>query len=340
MQMLRSEWLLLFGSLLVTGALYNHYMGHSALLIEILMVGIGSAVAISACLSLLKSGARSSEGILYDFLSRYLRRDHCGLVIPFVGFAIILLWSVWKMAFHGETNLRMEDFIVTLLGLSLILYSSGRTALGEVKDFVVLYLMLLTLVFVVIWRAYSLATGESQYRITAYSEYYLITAPVVWLLQAFGFHVNAVLDMDGIGLSNIIEYEHNGSILRVGIGVGCSGLYSAGLFFSAFLAFVIARYRRLDSYTLVGLLVGFAMTWLSNIIRMAITVWAGIMWGHPALATVHSYIGIIVFVTLITVFWLLIIRWLDKKKMPPISSPTPPHACNEKEDRPKDVSMD
>ena len=312
--MLRSEWLLLFGSLLVAGALYNHYMGHSALLIEILMVGAGSAIALFACRSLLKSSVASSEGLLYDLLSRYLKREHCRIFIPFSGFAIILLWSLWKIVFLEETNLRMEDIIVTLLGLALILYSSDRSALAEVKDFIALYLMFLAIVFVIIWRTYSLVTGESHYRITAYAEYYLITAPVVWLLRAFGFEVNAILDIDGIGLSNIIEYEHNDSMSRVAIGVGCSGLYSAGLFFSAFLAFVIARYRQIDGFTLVGLTVGFATTWFSNVVRMVITVWAGIMWGHPALATVHSYIGIIVFVAFVTVFWVLIVRWLDEKR--------------------------
>lgn len=301
--------------MLVAGALYNHYMGHSALLVELVMVGVGTTIAILACRSLQRSDARESEGILVDFLSRYMRRELCGVVIPVAGFALILLWSVWKIVFMGETNLRMEDFIVTLLGLSLVVYPSGKSKLGEAKDFVVLYLLLLAIVFVIIWRTYSLVTGESHYRITAYAEYYIVTMPVSWLLGALGFHVNAVLDLDGIGLSNIIEYEHDGMLLKVGIGVGCSGLYSAGLFFSAFLAFVIARYRRVDTYTFVGLLAGFLITWLSNIIRMLVTVMAGIAWGHPALAFVHSFIGIIIFVAFISVFWIIIVIWLDSKEL-------------------------
>lgn len=313
--MLRSEWLLLFGSSLVAGALYNHYMGHSALLVELIMLGVGAVVATWACLSLQRSEVAASEGILVDFLSRYIRRERCGVLIPVAGFALILSWSVWKIAFVGMTDLRMEDFIVTLLGLSLVVYPSGRSKLADAKDFVVLYLMLLTVVFVVIWRTYSIVTGDSHYRITSYAEYYIITAPVAWLMSALGFHVNAILDIDGIGLSNMIEYEYDGTLLRVGIGAGCSGLYSAGLFFSAFLAFVITRYRRIDTYTSVGLLVGFALTWLSNIIRMVVTVAAGITWGHPALAFVHAFIGIVIFVAFISVFWILIVRWLDSKEL-------------------------
>ena len=309
--------------MLVAGALYNHYMGHSALLVELVMVGVGTAIAIRACLSLQKSGSKESEGILIDFMSRYVRRDLCPVLIPAAGFTLIFLWSAWKILLVGETNMRMEDFIVTLLGMSLVVYPSGQSKLGEVKDFVVLYLMLLAVVFVILWRTYSLVTGESHYKITAYAEFYIVTAPVAWILSAFGFNVDAILDIDRIGITNMIEYEHNGMLLRVGIGAGCSGLYSAGLFFSAFLAFVIARYRRFDRYIAVGLLAGFVTTWFSNIIRMVLTVMAGIIWGHPALAFVHSFIGIIVFVSFISVFWIFIVRWLDSKEMKPEAEAIP-----------------
>ncbi len=303
------------GSLLVAAALYSHYMGgHSALLIELLMVGAGSGIGLHACLSLQKRESKESEGILVDLLSKYIRRELCSYVIPVAGFALVLSWSIWKMVLIGETNLRMEDFIVTLLGLALVVYPSGKSKLGEVKDFIVLYLMLLAIVFVIIWRTYSFVTGESHYRVTTYAEHYFVALPVSWLLQLFGFNVHAILDLDGIGLSNLIEYEHDGLMQRVGIGVGCSGLYSAGLFFSAFLAFVIARYRRMDVYTSTGLLVGFATTWASNIIRMAITVMAGIVWGHRALVIVHSFIGILIFVAFLSVFWIIIVRWLDSKE--------------------------
>jgi membrane protein implicated in regulation of membrane protease activity len=45
---------------------------------------------------------------------------------------------------------------------------------------------------------------------------------------------------------------------------------------------------------------------------MTITILVGSIWGHPALVFVHSYIGILIFVAFVTVFWLLIVRWLDK----------------------------
>ena len=311
---LKGEWLLLLGSMLVAGALYNHYMGHSALLVELIMVAAGCVLAIYSTKMLAVPEDERAHGLLVDILSRFMSKERCRTVIPMMGFLLLFTWSTWKIIVNGETNLQMEDFIVTLLGMSLVVYYSGPSAFADVKDFVVLYLMFLTVVFVVIWRTYYIVTGESHYEITAYAEFYFVTLPVVTLLDLLGFHVTAILELDGIGLANIIEYVHDDRLLRLGIGVGCSGLYSAGLFFSAFLAFVLTRYRKLDANIGIGLGIGLLVTWASNIIRMIITIMVGIAYGHPALAFVHGYIGILIFVACITVFWILIVRWLDKKE--------------------------
>jgi len=307
------EWLLLLGSLLVAAALYNHYMGHSVLLLELVMVAVGTVLAIIAAKAIHDSTEKEKDrGLITRLLMKIMPEKLVAMFIPTAGFVILLGWSAYKLFVVGENNLRMEDFIVTLFGLSLVLYNLGPSKLHIAQDFAVLYLLFMTIAFVVIWRAYEVFSGESHYRITSYTEFYIVTSPVAAILNALGFNVHAVLDFEGLGLSNIIEYWHNGVMLRVGIGAGCSGLYSTGLFFSAFLAFVLVRYQRLSWQIGASFVAGFAVTWLSNIIRMIITVWAGIMWGHPALAFVHSYIGIVIFVVFVTIFWVLIVRWLDK----------------------------
>jgi exosortase/archaeosortase family protein len=217
----------------------------------------------------------------------------------------------------------MVDFIVTLFCVSLMLYYSHTTKYQAQKDFVVLYLLFLTIVFAVIWKSYTLMTGDSYVRITAYSEFYFVTTPVVHLVNLLGLEANAVLDLSGLGLSNIIEFEYDGRLIRLGIGIGCSGLYSAGLFFSAFLAFVLVRYRAVNMYSVAGLAVGLLVTWASNIIRMAVTVLVGGAWGAPALATFHMYFGILLFIAVVTVFWTIIVRWLDRH-LPAVEGPRGP----------------
>lgn len=306
------EWFLLIGSLFVAGALYGHYMGHSALSVEIAMLGIGVGLAIYSAKAVVGKKVEVEDGLVFKLVAKVVKRQNASTAISASGFVLVLAWSAWKIFFVRAADLRLEDFIVTLFGISLILYSTVPTKLHVIQDFSVFYLFFLAFVFVVIWKTYSMLSGESYGRITAYSEYYIVTAPVTAILHLLGFEVTSSINLSGPGLSNIIQYEHDGAILKLGIGTGCSGLYSAGLFFSAFLAFVLVRYQKVDAVGLVALAIGFAVTWLSNIIRMVVTIATGIAWGHPALAFVHSYIGIIVFVAFVAIFWLLIVRWLDK----------------------------
>jgi len=306
------EWLLLLGSLFVIAALYNHYIGHSVYLVEIIFVVIGTLIVLYGLITQRFEPADAEEGMLVALLSRYMTKKQCSFILPLVGFLLILGWSIWKLSVKGTADLQMEDFMVTLLGLALVLYYSGPSRFIPQKDFVVLYLIFMTFVFVVIWKSYVMFTGDAGARLSSYTRYYLITIPVVVLVQLLGVDASAFLQTDSPGLTNFIEYAYHGRYVTVGIGVTCSGLYSAGLFFSAFLAFVLVRYKKIDKYILFGLGVGLLVTWLSNIFRMTITVLVGSIYGHPALSVFHSYFGIIAFIIFLTVFWMLIVRWLDR----------------------------
>jgi exosortase/archaeosortase family protein len=306
------DWPLLLGCILVAAALYNHYMGHSAYSVELVLIASGIALALYSLVSDRGEARVPSNGILVDLLSKVISRERSAVLIPIVGFLLVAIWSGWKLIISGQADLRLEDFIVTLFGVSLVLYNAGPSKFMMQKDFVVLYLMFLTIVFAVIWKAYTIISGDSFYSINAYSEYYLINIPVVFLVRMFGVHVSSELDASSHGISNYITFEYHGRDILLGIGEGCSGLYSAGLFFSAFLAFVLVRYRKVDPWILAALGLGFIVTWVSNIIRMAITIMIGSAYGAPALTFFHGYIGIVVFVVFVTIFWILIVRWLDR----------------------------
>ena len=310
------EWLLLLGCILIAAALYNHYLGHSAYSVEIVFIASGIVLALYSMVYARTEPKPKGNGILVDLLSKVITQDQIAVLIPLAGFLLVAIWSGWKLFVSGQADLRIEDFVVTLFGTSLVLYNAGPSKYAMQKDFVVLYLMFLTIVFAVIWKTYTIVSGDSYYRINAYSEYYFITSPVVFLLRMFGADVSSELDTSSHGISNYITFEYEGRHILLGIGQGCSGLYSAGLFFSAFLAFVLVRYRKVDPWILTALGLGFIVTWASNIIRMVITVMIGSAYGAPALAFFHGYIGIIVFVVFVTIFWMLIVRWLDRVEEP------------------------
>jgi exosortase/archaeosortase family protein len=310
------EWPLLLGCILIAAALYNHYLGHSAYSVELVFVASGIILALYSIVYVRREAKEPGNGMLVDLLSKVITQEQIAVLIPLAGFLLVAIWSGWKLLVSGQADLRIEDFVVTLFGTSLVLYNAGPSKYAMQKDFVVLYLMFLTIVFAVIWKTYTIVSGDSYNRINAYSEYYFITIPVVSLLRMFGADVSSELDASSHGISNYITFEYEGRHILLGIGEGCSGLYSAGLFFSAFLAFVLVRYRKVDPWILVALSLGFIVTWASNIIRMVITVMIGSAYGAPALAFFHAYIGIIVFVVFVTIFWMLIVRWLDRVEGP------------------------
>jgi exosortase/archaeosortase family protein len=259
--------------------------------------------------------AGGETGLPFKWLLCVIDEERLRIVVPLFGFLLLISWSIWKIYVTDSTNLRMQDIIVTLMSLSFILYYSGSVRYQLQKDFVVLYLIFLTFVFVVIWNLYEVVSGESYSRANAYSEFYFVTTPVTVILNLIGVEASAQLDLSGHGLSNLIQFEYGDRSILLGIGSGCSGLYSAGLFFSAFLAFVLVRYRKVDRYILAGLAVGLALTWVANIFRMVVTVLVGSVYGPPALVAFHMYFGILLFIAVISVFWFLIVRWLDKHEV-------------------------
>jgi exosortase/archaeosortase family protein len=317
---IQRDWLLLLGVLLVFAALYNHYIGHSVYLIEIIFVVAGVLIGLYSLFLPSAKPPEEEDGLLVTLLSKVVSKKMCAIMLPALGLAIITIWSAWKISVKGSTDLRMEDFIVTLFGLSLVLYYSGPSKYTVQKDFVVLYLLFMTFVFIVIWKTYTMTTGQSGAEFSASLQYHFITVPVVLLLQMVGVDANAILVMSNVpGMSNYIDYPYDGRTLTLGVGATCSGIYSAGLFFSAFLSFVLVRYRKIDRAIFLGLATGLLMTWLSNIFRMTITVAIGSIYGHPALVLFHSYFGIIAFILFLTIFWVLIVRWLDRREtvLPP-----------------------
>ena len=315
---LNRDWYPLIGALLIIGALYSHYLGHSVLLFEIILVGVGIAFSIVNPLSNFKKNKEEkNNGFLIRLLSPILNEDQCSVLIPIFGFIILLTWSVFKIFIIDENNLRMEDIIVSLLGLSIILYYSGPSRYYREKDFITLYLIFLTIVFAIVLNLYSRMAGTEYTIAMARSEYYIVTVPVVTILNGFGFDVCSEFVISSVEISNIIEYFYQGKLLRLSVGGSCSGIYSIGLFFSAFLAFVLIRYQKMSKDIAFAAIAGLFLTWSSNIIRMILTVIVGIEYGPIALITFHMYIGIIIFVAIILLFWIFIMKWLDKRIIVP-----------------------
>lgn len=296
------------------------------LLIELVFIGIGVIFFALGMLEKAKSARPAQRGFLTEILLKIFNEKQAAAIIPLSGFAILAAWTAVKISVYGQTDLRMEDIVLTLLGVSLLLYQTGASKYQQEKDFIVLYLMLLAIFFLVIVPLIMILTAGSYADFMRYSEQALVTNPIVFLARLFGADVFLELDPTNPQMSNYIDFYYQGRLIRLGVGITCSGIYTFGLFFSAFTAFVLVVYRKIDRYIVVALLLGAFVTWAANIFRMLIIVLVGAAYGFQALAIVHMYIGIVIFVLFASVFWLLIVRWLDAKegvRGPPEEKPEP-----------------
>ncbi|MCJ7489413.1 MAG: hypothetical protein MUO87_04630, partial [Thermoplasmata archaeon] len=106
---IREDWLLLVGALIIIGALYNHYLGHSVLLFELILLAVGSAMGLLSVWRMLgRKDVAEDKGLITELLSRYLKEKTISVLLPSIGLLLLVSWSAWKVLSASETNLRME----------------------------------------------------------------------------------------------------------------------------------------------------------------------------------------------------------------------------------------
>ncbi|MDH4123370.1 MAG: exosortase/archaeosortase family protein, partial [Thermoplasmata archaeon] len=132
-----------------------------------------------------------------------------------------------------------------------------------------------------------------------------------------------------LGIENTVEGPYiefimaNGSIGSVGIAASCAGIYSLGIFLSAYIAFILSEFSSFTRRIGILLIVGIAFTYLANLLRMTIIIIAGYYNGigygldpEPfTLLWTHKYIGEIIFIFWVAIFWWLAFNYLGKEEI-------------------------
>jgi exosortase/archaeosortase family protein len=107
------------------------------------------------------------------------------------------------------------------------------------------------------------------------------------------------------------------------ISTSCSGIYSFGIFASAFVAFLLTEYEHPSRRLWVLLALGFLASYLANLLRMVIVVLVGYYADSAQsdlqnLLLAHSYAGWVIFLGWLALFWGLLFKFLPTEK--PISA--------------------
>lgn len=99
----------------------------------------------------------------------------------------------------------------------------------------------------------------------------------------------------------------------VGIVTSCAGIYSMSLFISGFIAFILVECQRMDKRVGLFLSLGILLIWIANISRITIIEIVGSYYGHEALLWTHKYLGEVIFISWIALFWLMLFKYLTLK---------------------------
>jgi len=239
---------------------------------------------------------------LYTFKGRF------PILMPITGILFIVVVFAYNLHFTSGLDLGSNDFVMLLLGGSIITYNYVPKKYSVERDFVLMFFSLLFLIVVIPTTYYSIkydTTSGSWDDENPNSPIisYLLVKPLVFILKIFD--VQAVAD--GVDITFWRDHKR----MTLSIALGCTGLYSVSIFLSAFISFIMVEYRKLDQKVGFLLLLGIVTSYFANLLRMTVIILVGYHYGMDALIWTHENAGELIFMFWIAIFWGLMFRYLE-----------------------------
>jgi len=230
---------------------------------------------------------------------------------PIIGAVIIVADLLYNIFLSATPGLLTHDTVVLLLGSALIVYNFVPEKYGKERDFALLFFIFLVLILVIPLLLARAFLGNFEESVNLYSAYML--APQV------SFFLNLLGIKSSVDWINLAFTTARGQEVIVGITTACSGIYSFGIFASAFIAFVFTEYKKIDLKVLALLALGIFTAYLANILRMVTIILVGYYYDTPEtnlqfMLQAHSNAGWIIFLGWIALFWLLVFKFLVKRE--------------------------
>ena len=234
-------------------------------------------------------------------------------LFPLFGVGIVLADLAYNLILSATPAIQTEDTIVLLAAATLVAYPLVPRSFSRERDFALLFFACLNAMLVVpllIARAYY---ADFEHSVDVYS--WVALAPETSaILQLIGVPntVHAVVGSSAPGLT--FTPQRLPLQVTVVISTACSGIYSFGIFASAFVAFVLTEYRSLSRGVWLLLGLGFLTAYIANVLRMVVIVLIG-YYADTAesdlqnMLIAHSYAGWLIFVGWLTPFWAALLRF-------------------------------
>ncbi|MFQ6129101.1 MAG: hypothetical protein ACE5QW_09405 [Thermoplasmata archaeon] len=256
-----------------------------------------------------KPPEKSLAKVIVDFFSVRLKLRP---LFPVLGAIAIALDLAYNLILFGALSLGTHDTMFLLFGGALVAYNFIPEKYEREKNFFLIFSGVLVLILVVPLFLIRLFQGDFEGGVNAYSA--VLLAP----------EASAILNLLGVGTRVEIQYPSGMPLLifpsgdTVGIATSCSGIYSFAIFASAFTAFVLIEYSKVNWQVGALLALGAITSYLANLLRIVIIVLVGVYApGEDPLQSMlqaHSNAGWMIFVLWITIFWLIMYKVLMKEK--------------------------
>jgi archaeosortase C (PEF-CTERM variant) len=240
-----------------------------------------------------------------------------GRLIPFfpvIGIALILADVVYNLTLSATPAFQTEDTIALLAAVTLAGYNFVPPSFSRERDFALLFFICVNAILVVpllVARAYYADFDRS---VDIYS--WVALAPqtsAVLSVLGVANSVHAVQGSTAPGLT--FSPQHVAGQVTLVITTSCSGIYSFGIFASAFVAFVLTEHEKASRQVWMLLAVGIATAYVANVLRMVVIVLVGyytdsVETDLQNMLIAHSYAGWLIFLGWITLFWGVVLKVL------------------------------
>jgi exosortase/archaeosortase family protein len=276
--------------------------------------------------------AEARRTLASRFLDLVTLRGRLVRWFPIVAIAVIAADLAYNQLVFGAISLGTEDTSVLLFAAALFAYPFVPRRFGRERDFVLAFMAALILILVVPLLLARLFYQDFERSVDVYSWTALApqTAGVLNLLGVPA-RVHAYTDPFGnlLGTAPALTFmTRSGVPITVAITTACSGIYSFGIFASAFVAFVLTEFERFRPKVLGLLALGFLTSYAANVLRMVLIVLFGAYSDSTEqsmnnLILAHSNLGWIIFLAWIALFWGLVFRFVVRKPADAAERETP-----------------
>jgi exosortase/archaeosortase family protein len=274
-----------------------------------------------------KRGDRQFEtGSLGSRLIHWLTwRGRLVPLFPVAGIALIAADLAYNFLLSSSPDLLTEDIMVLLTAGVLLAYGFIPSRFNRERDFVLLFAIGLDLILVAPLLVVRQLAGSVDTSVDVYS-WTAIAPELSAILSLIGVvnSVHAVTGLTAPGLT-FTPVKMTTPVTLV-ISTACSGIYSFGIFASAYTAFLLTEYERPSRRLWLMLGLGFLASYAANLLRMVVIILVGYYSDSAqtdlqVLLLAHSYAGWIIFLAWLALFWGVLFKFLQRGSVLSVDSP-------------------